>query len=334
MDNDKNINNLEIEIVKEISSGGNGTAYLVYRGKEKLVYKVEKMDIFDEPLQSEYYRQIKFDKDIAKHHPDKFLVLKSHGIINDCEYKHPNTDHFISIKDEHRKQRFIRKNSQPNCYFLLYSPLLEGTFIQVKDKIYNNSSLFIDFMYQIIGSINIIRKKGYSQNDFNPGNIMYKKKDGGYQWYIIDYGNMCNKKFPLSALDKDIRDRPLYCMDLVMFVRGYSAFYLRNYIFEHKIKRPPFDKYMECIKKEPEYDNIIKHVPSSIKKENTFNMFVNMINRILYPKVYLKCIGTPKEVYEDYKHVNEYQEIFMYCLKHHDDETYDHILEKIKKIEI
>jgi predicted Ser/Thr protein kinase len=66
--------------IKELGSGGNGTAYLVDYNGTNMVYKLEKMDVYDEntPLQSEYYRQIDFNDNIAKYHPDKFLILKAH----------------------------------------------------------------------------------------------------------------------------------------------------------------------------------------------------------------------------------------------------------------
>ena len=129
---------MNIKFIKELGSGGNGTAYLVKKGKEKLVYKLERMDVFDEdkPLQSEYYRQVDFNKNIAIHHPDKFMILKSHGIIIDCEYVHPQHEEKIKQYRGRRKKRYIRKNSQPNCCFLLYTPYLDGDFAKVRNKIY------------------------------------------------------------------------------------------------------------------------------------------------------------------------------------------------------
>jgi hypothetical protein len=101
-----------IKLIKEIGSGYNGTAYLAEYNNIKMIYKIEKMDVYDdnEPLTSEYYRQIDFNKKIAINNPNKFLVLKSHGIIYNCEYTHPKWDS-IQHLSEHRRQRFIRKNT-------------------------------------------------------------------------------------------------------------------------------------------------------------------------------------------------------------------------------
>ena len=45
-----------LNIIKELGHGGNGTAYLANIGKEKLVYKIERLDVYTSPLTSEYLR--------------------------------------------------------------------------------------------------------------------------------------------------------------------------------------------------------------------------------------------------------------------------------------
>ena len=101
---------MEFKIIKELGSGGNGTAYLIKVGKEKLIYKLERMDKYDKtkPLTSEYYRQIKFNEEIAIHHPDKFMVLRSHGVIYDCKYEHPKHKEFVKNMGKNRKRRYLR----------------------------------------------------------------------------------------------------------------------------------------------------------------------------------------------------------------------------------
>ena len=115
-----------------------------------------------------------------------------------------------------------------------------------------------------------MRKKGYSQNDYNSGNIMYKKNGKKYQWYLIDYGNICHKKFPKSELDKDIEGRNNYCLDLVQFVKtcvDYES--LLKYRRKHNIKLPSIDEFIKNIKKESEYKQIIKHLPKTINNKNS-----------------------------------------------------------------
>lgn len=291
----------------------------------------------DKPLTSEYYRQIKFNEDIAIHHPDKFMVLKSHGIIIDCEYKHPKDEEFKKKMKGDRLRRYLRKNSQPNCYFLLYHPYLDGSYRDARDELNKNPRLILDFMYQIIDSINIMRKKGYSQNDYGPDNLMYKKKNNKYQWYIIDYGNLCNKSFPESYLDRDIKIRPHYCLDLYQFIMTVANLEIRNminYFKQHNYERnyPSFKQFIENVKNEPEYKIISSQIPKSIKNENLLNGFINLYMRMLYPKIYMKSNNVPKEVYENYKSPFPYSDLLIYCLKHYDDETYDDILIKIKEV--
>lgn len=329
---DSNIEKINMTIIKELSSGANGTAYLVERGGVKMVYKIEKMDVFDEntPLQSEYYRQVDFNKNIAIEHPNNFLVLKSHGIIYDCEYVHPKTEEFEKSIDENRKRIFKRKNTQSDCYFLLYTPFLDGSYREIRKIIYQDPKLFIDFIYQIINSINIMRKKGYSHNDLHSNNLMYKKINDGYQWYIIDYGSVYHEKFPISEMDKDIRELTLYSMDLVNFINMCIDKNLIDFIHDHNIIQLPLNDFIKNLKNEPEYNKIIKYIPTLIVKEEIYNKFTIQITKILFPKIYLKCIGAPKELYEKYENKQLYPKILLYCLKHCFDETYDNILQKIK----
>ena len=55
----------------------------VCMGTTYLLKKIEKLDVHDKDkiYTSEYLRQVKFDDDIAQYYPDKFTVLKGHGII-------------------------------------------------------------------------------------------------------------------------------------------------------------------------------------------------------------------------------------------------------------
>jgi len=109
--------------------------------------------------------------------------LENHGIIKNCVFTHSKTNIILQKTDEKRKARFIRKNSQPNCYYLLYKPVLDGTFASIKDEVKNNEELLLDFLIQIIESINIYRKLGFIHTDVSISNIMFKKNDIGYQWY-------------------------------------------------------------------------------------------------------------------------------------------------------
>ena len=231
------------------------------------------------------------------------------------------------------KERFNRKNSQPNCFFLLYYPVLDGSLTSIWEKIFKNKNLFLDFIIQTITSIDILRKKNYSQNDLNPNNLMFKKKGKKYQWYIIDYGNVIHKDYPQSQLDKDTMYLELYGQDLLMFIRGCVNFNLFKFIKDNNLKVGPFRDSITNLQKEKTYYNkILKYIPKPVKKEKFFGVFTYLVAVILFPQIFLKCSGIPKSVYSKYKNKLPYPEIFLYCLKHYNDQSYGKIIEKIKNV--
>jgi len=324
--------------VKYLSSGGNGSAFLVTINDKKIIYKLEKMDEYDtnNKLTSEYYRQIQFNN-IAINYPNKFLILENHGLITNCTYKHPKYDEFVKVLKEdtnikpRRKralERFLRKNSQLDCYWLAYVPYLDGSYDDIRTHIYENPDMFLDFMYQIIETINIMRNEGYSQNDLNSNNIMYKKiNKNKYQWYIIDYGYVYNKKFPITILDKNLHDRDLFGMDLANLIYFCTSPSLDKFIKDNEIKEDD-NIFYENIKNELIFSKIKKYLDYFEQKAH---MTVSeIICKILYPDIYLKCILTPEHIYRKYKNDQLFPKILMYCLEHHNDIEYDDILLQIK----
>ena len=325
----------EISIIKEIASGGNGTAYLAIYKNEKLIYKLEKMDVYDKtiPLTSEYYRQVLFDEEVYCNYPDKFMILRKHGIIHNCDYIHPKTDEIVksvNISDD-RKKRFIRKNSQPDCYFLLYSPILDGSYKNVRKIVENDKLLFMIFINQIITGINIMKYKGYYQNDFSSENIMYKLNDTRdmYQWYIIDYGLVSSNKFPESQLDIDIKDRHLYNHPLLNFINNNCINQKFNiYMKENNIEFKN-NIFFDNLKKHKIYDKIIKYIPQSITKDKTINEIIKIIAKIKFPKYVLKFMGVTKIIYKNYKSEQLFDDLLLECIKQSDHENYDDLLKII-----
>ena len=224
-----------------------------------------------------------------------------------------------------------------DSYSIEKDNIIIGVKIDILAKIFNiindqTLTLKIDNDEDIL-NIYLKGKKGYSQNDYGPGNIMYKINGNKYQWYIIDYGNICHKKFPISELDKDIRGRPHYCLDLYQFV-GPSGNCIdpsfSKYRRKHNIKLH-VEQAVKNIKKESEYKQIIKYLPKTIKNKKLLNQFILRITQIIYPNIFLKCLNTPEKVYKKYKSKQLYPELVAYCLKHHADKTYTRILNKIKQ---
>lgn len=229
IDNILRTNNLEL--IEELGSGWNGTIFKVKNidTQEEYILKIEKLDQYDldNKLSSEYFRQVDFDEKISSLYSDKFMVLVNHGIIENCDYIHPKTDEVMEKANKVRKERFIRKNSQTSCYYLLYRPILDGTFRRVKDLIRNDEKLLNDFLIQIVESINLYRKKGFSHTDFGLDNIMYIKTGTKYKWYIIDYGNITNIDYPDSLLDLErLKENSSYKTLLVGDLLGFVGNFL------------------------------------------------------------------------------------------------------------
>jgi hypothetical protein len=107
---------MDIKIIKKIGEGFNGTIYLIKSKNQKLVYKIEKLDDFDQGYKSIYHRQIDFDEHVARHHPERFMMLKSYGVIEDCAHKQPMPQGLEATK----KKAFIKKNNLTKCLYLIY----------------------------------------------------------------------------------------------------------------------------------------------------------------------------------------------------------------------
>jgi hypothetical protein len=332
-----------IKIIKELGSGGNGTAYLVNIDGKKLIYKIEKLDVHDKDkiYTSEYLRQVKFDDDIAQYHPDKFMILKGHGVIKDCKYVHPATEKFkkLTKKDSQRflkrRNRFLRKNKQNECYYLIYSPFLDGSFQSIRDKIINNKKLYFDYLYQMINIINILHTNGYSQNDYNTDNIMYKKKGKKYQWYLIDYGQIWHKSFPVSQLDIDLKERDgnRRNNDLFNFLFSFLNTIIYNKVSKDVNNRKliPIDEFFKNIKDTPEFEKIKKL--KTPKKKDLKNTRIHLFIHI-YPNIFLKY----NQLYDKnliFKYNNNDfipSSLRYYIFNHINNKNYNIILKRIKAI--
>lgn len=322
---------LELIMIQNLDSGWNGDSFIVKNNKDELlVLKLERMDKYNEnnKFESEYYRQIDFNQLVARKYPNKFIVLEDHGIIENCVFSHSKTDEVMKSNNEKRKARFIRKNSQSNCYYLLYKPVLDGTFKSVQDEVKNNEELLLDFLIQIIESINIYRKLGFIHTDVNITNIMFKKMgDIRYQWYWIDYGNITNNKYPDSLLDIERKEeQPYYKINMMNDLIGIvQKFCMTSSIAKHRSTKIQQIEFIKTIgeKHKDKYDKIIKYLP--ITELPTRSLFI-LIFKILFPQEYSN--------YYEIEYDNMEQIIknkILLCIKHSNDETYDDLINLIKK---
>jgi hypothetical protein len=285
------------------------------------------MDVYDklQPLTSEYFRQINFNEKIAKKYPNKFMTLIKYDIIKNCDFKHQVLENI----DYKKKERFMRKQSQLNCFYLLYEPVLDGTYKDIKEEIINNEELLLDFLIQIIESINIYRKKGFIHTDVNMTNIMYKKyKSTNYNWYIIDYGNITNIKYPDSILDKErIDNDPDYKTYLVSDILSIiEKFCITSNIRNHKINYT-LKNYYKIINlfDDDTNDKIIKYIPINEFSKNLILRYKIIIFKILYSKKYAEYYNIE---YDNKKQL--LKDKLLLCINHSNDDNYDNLLSLLK----
>lgn len=321
---------MNIILQEKIGEGLFGSVYKVKFGNDAMIYKIQKITDYDGGLKSEYHRAIDFNK-IAKKHPDKLMVLKSYGIIENCDYK--KEDSYKNM-DPKGKKFFEDRNKSSNCCYYIYSPLLEGTLDSIRYKIVENDKLYYDLLYQVIECIDIMRKHGFVHNDLQSQNIMYKSDGIGYKWYIVDYGSITHHDYPQSKLDK-LRGTPT--LDLITFIRTCCIINTAQiYLNKNKIDYPTNKKLIDRIKKSKDYDDIKSYIPIQffdypVENENNINMILLTILILKYYDVYKEYIGINKLVnVPTFDLICPNKELLGFIIKKCNSSTYSNILKKIR----
>jgi len=205
----------------------------------------------------------------------------------------------------------------------VYEPILDGTYKDIKNEIINNEELLLDFLIQIIESINIYRKKGFIHTDVNMSNIMYKKYKSNYIWYLIDYGNITNINYPDSLLDKErIENDSDYKKYLVSdIISIIERFCITSNIRDHKTKyiNELFDDNDNV------NDKIIKYIPINDFSKKLTLRYKTIIFKILYPKKYTEYYNIE---YDNKKQL--LKDKLSLCISHSNDDDYDNLLSLLK----
>jgi len=301
-----------VEIIKELGSGTNGTTYLAKFNKQKVAYKIEKYNTFDkkQPLTSEYLRQVHFDTEIAQKHPDNFLTLLDHGIIKNCDFSHATK----RDKDYH-----IYKNKQPNCYYLVMSPILDNSLGYLYEDIFKNMQLYKDMLYQILQALQILDNANYQHRDIGNQNMMYKKTKSKYKWYLIDYGFIWHPSFPHNIGD-DYIDNSYFIQafktDINCFIYNQiisAKPEIRLFIEKYKIHTPARHIVLKRFKLHPNYKQISRHIHRYINKYMKTNIIINLLI-LFYPEIYLECLGVRESLRNKYQRNNSFFDLALYCL--------------------
>lgn len=314
---------MDIKIIKKLGSGVMGTVFLIESGGYKYIYKIEKYKPDKKPLQHAYERQIDFDQNVAKFHPDKFLTLKSWGILSDCKHKQPIPDW---IRGKFRKE-LGEKNKLPTCYFLIYAPVLKYTFADLQDKIYSTPRLWYRAFYQLIDQVNIMHIAGYRHCDIHHKNIM----SDGRNFRLIDYGMVSHKKYPENKEDKNLSkfDVP---SDIIMCIIMMAVNPVADYCFKNKIKWPPYPKFIKAIKQHNNIAKFMQYIPRSGISAAYRNELTWIIVMLHDYEFYKKCLDLTAPEYAKFKQPRQINiDLILYCIKHSGDREYSAILRQFRQ---
>lgn len=313
---------MDIKFIKELGHGVEGTVYLIESDKKQYIYKIEKYGRYnprDAILAHPYWRQVDFDFTVAQKHPDKFMTLKSHGILNGCEHDQPIPD-FITGKF---RKNLIEKNKSTMCYFLIYSPVLKHTW---KDFMAASPSRkkYYSALRQIIDQINIMKKAGFQHGDIHPGNVMGGSKGDSKGFRLIDYGMVLHEKYPTNEKKRD------ESADLMMVLFNLA---IRNpagdYMMEKGIRWAPFATFLKRIEKHPDIVQMKKTVPVGLPKKIALDALAFVVCVSDY-EFYKACIGATDKKFAKMTMTPIDTDLLLFCVRNL--RNYPAILRRLDKL--
>lgn len=248
------INLMELKTTKKLGAGIFGTAYLATLNRVPCVTKIEKYD-GDLSMTSPYLRQVEFNQ-LASQHPDKFMSLLNHGVVETCTHQQKKPGSFM----DKTILRAMKKRAQyKRCYYLSYTPILKGTLESLLPRMTFED--WLECLIQTVTSVNIMREAGFFHRDLHTNNIMYrltkprerKHKHDRYRWYLIDYGLVFSKRFPVNE-DDAMWGLPQNGADLESIVECLEDPYDRT--------KQAILAYAKRQRKARSYDGLIKYLKS------------------------------------------------------------------------
>lgn len=316
---------MNVKIGKKLGAGMMGTVYASTIDDQPAITKIEKYD-GDLTTASNYIRQLKFN-DLAKQYPDLFMTLVFSGVKEMCTHEQPIGDHIDDVKII---RELTKKNELTQCCILSYVPVLDGTWDSLRRSLTRplSSKAYHSALHQLITACNVLRTYKYVHRDVHPRNIMYKKLPRGkYMWYLIDYGTIGHKSFAVNDIDRKTKNN---APDIIGVVWTFSNNALGDYMSEHKIKYPPYKKFIKHIKKSDEYSDIKKYLPPT-KNKIILNECIALVTMIKHYNLYMDALGMPHDEYAEYYTTQDHPETLLYIIAHCAEPTYDTILTYLKR---
>ena len=256
---------MDIKIIKKLGEGICGTVYLSEIDNKYAITKIEKHNDDIKTSESPYIRQILFNDMLAKKYPDRFMVLISSSIINDCNHKQHISKNFFKNADVLVKNYYMDKEKQKKCYILNYRPVLKYTLGDLLENDLLTKKGTVKAFKYLKKSVEIINKNGFIHRDLHGYNIMCDEKMT--KFYIIDYGYIYHKSFIKSIEDKIMHEHYPDIISLIWI-------FLEN----------PVYKYMNAnnIKNKVRYNDTIKY----IKNDNRYNIIKTFIPKNVFKNKY------------------------------------------------
>lgn len=295
------------KIIKELGRGGNGIVYLVIDNYgNKYAMKKEKVNEYTiKSYSSKFWREIKFKK-FSKKYPEQFNVL---------------------IDYDFQKKKILNKSIIENVRFIY--DINDGTFFSIMEHL-SKKELY-SAIIQITYIASLLSHHGYRHGDFHSCNIMYKNVSKnktiniygndiptyGYLYCAIDYGSIIHQTYKSYISKSKLYEFENSANDLHKIFKRLLKLPIKKELRRKKI-RVNYEKIIEKIKLEPEYEKIKQYINHNYKitqELQIVNLFIAMNEKKFY-----KLTECDKYIKNIQKYYNGKQLIdkddFIYMWKH------------------
>jgi len=265
-----------IQIINKLGKGLYGTTYTIKYMNDLYALKRQKIlkSYIDGGTKYPMWREFKFFSwinKLNKHDQIFFMKLISYKFYSNCDF---------SNETESYPSKLVQKLNKSNHCLDMMVDLKDGVLGKIIEKL--SFKQYFSMSIQILYVIYLISSAHYIHNDLHLNNIAYSKinhnqmitimidgekyklKSYGYQFSIIDYGEILHKNFNLSIKKKKRYD------DFVRFNRDFSMFFIytltrTNFAIKKRAYIAP--KVFDALKSKPELYQRIKLLVLSIYPE-------------------------------------------------------------------
>lgn len=277
---------MDIVLSRKLGEGAGGATFLTKFNGVNCIYKIEKYDKNDKASRGLYKRLLYFNNDVAVKHPDKFMTLVAHGIIEKCDHTH-NIPVWAS---GHFRQQLVAKNKLSGCIFLIYSPAYKSTLSEIK----LSEQEYYRCCYQIAEQLKIISDAGYIHRDIHKKNVM-QGYDGNF--HVIDYDAVFNKNFSATPAYTRIKradnhdehiDFLWYLDEIVVDDTEWQ-----EYLKKKRLSMPSLAVFKQRAQNSAYFQQLLKLMPKETPKDLTNWIarditLLEILFRISYPNEYYR----------------------------------------------